>query len=69
MMGTEEVMMYERKDRSQGGRMISSDPEIPKTILKQGNIVTTRAMPKGKSKKLTPHKRENIRNRMIETRL
>ena len=68
-VGTEEVTVYERKDRSQGGRMSSLDPEIPKTILKQCNTVTARVTSKGKSKRPKPHIRENKGNRTIETRL
>ena len=49
--------------------MSSSYPDIPKTILKQGNRATTRVTPKGKSKKPAPHKKGNQGNRMIETRL
>ena len=40
-VGTEEVTVYERKDRNQEGKIPSPDPEIPKAILKQGNTVTT----------------------------
>ena len=69
LMGTEEVTVHERKDRGQGGRMSSLDPEIPKVILKRVNTVTTRITSKGKSKKPTPHERENQGNRVIKARI
>ena len=57
--------MYERKNRNREGGIPPLDPEIPKAILKQGNTVTARVTSRGKSKKLTPHERENRGNRMV----
>ena len=58
-VGTEVATVYERKDRNQEGTLSSSDPEIPKAILKQGDTATVRLPPKGKSKEPAPHEREN----------
>ena len=68
-IGAKEDAVYDQEDRSQRDRMSSSYPEIPKTLLKQGNTATSRVTPKGKSEKPAPHNKGNQGNGTIETKL